>query len=142
MQESDVLAGRLCQFDSLTVSTRQIKYSAKPEGRKKSMEQFAQFKREMETSSATLQKKIDARESFYLVDVREPEEHQQFNIGGILMPLQDLLKKKSFVFSHNDTVILYCKMGGRSLTAAKYLSDQGFKNVFSLHSGINAWKRQ
>jgi rhodanese-related sulfurtransferase len=42
-------------------------------------------------SSAELKKKLDANEAIVLVDVREPDEHALFNIGGTLLPLGNIL---------------------------------------------------
>ena len=31
--------------------------------------------------------RLDAGESLHLLDVREPAEHEEFNIGGVLLPI-------------------------------------------------------
>jgi len=54
--------------------------------------------------------------AYQLIDVREPEEHQRFNIGGTLIPMSQLLKKIELL----DTslpIVVYCKRGIRSQLA-------------------------
>jgi rhodanese-related sulfurtransferase len=41
-------------------------------------------------SAAELKKRIDSGETLNIVDVREPHEHEEFNIGGILVPLGEI----------------------------------------------------
>ena len=142
VDHKDILAGKLCQFDSLNASVHQIKYQLSAESRKKSQERFERFSQLIEISPFFLSNKINNKESFYLIDVREPDEHKEFNIGGVLIPLQSLLEKTSFDFSPDETLILYCKMGSRSLRAAKHLIDKGFVKAFSLHGGLDRWKKQ
>lgn len=140
LDHPDVLKGKLCQFDSLAVSIRQIKYQPSTTGRKKSIERFAQPIQSLEISPALLSEKIKNNETFFLLDVREEKERSLYNIGGDHFPLQALLAQTSFSFSTSDTIILYCQMGSRSLQAAKYLQSKGFYNVFSLQGGMNNWK--
>jgi rhodanese-related sulfurtransferase len=40
-----------------------------------------------------LQQKINAGENFQLIDVREPDEHEEFNIGGQLIPLGEIAQQ-------------------------------------------------
>ncbi len=54
--------------------------------------------------------------SFQLIDVREPGEHQAFDIGGELMPLSSLTKHTSRLLT-NQPVVVYCKRGIRSQLA-------------------------
>lgn len=87
-----------------------------------------------------LKKKIDAGEKFVLIDVREPYEHQEFNIGGSLIPMSNLESKIDDLAEHKDQeVILYCRSGNRSGIAQQFLLQKGFKNVLNLTGGMLAW---
>src|SRR5579871_6534135 len=76
-----------------------------------------------------------------LIDVRSNPEHVQFNIGGILIPLNELPTRLTEL-DVNKTIIAYCHSGVRSLMAVKILMDAGFKHVKSLEGGIVAWQQQ
>ena len=46
----------------------------------------------MKSITATeLARLIDSKSDFQLIDVREPEEHAAFNIGGLLIPLNEIV---------------------------------------------------
>jgi len=50
---------------------------------------------------------------FQLIDVREASEHHAFNIGGLLIPLSDILKEKNKL-EVDKPIVFYCKRGIRS----------------------------
>lgn len=77
-----------------------------------------------------------------LIDVREPEEHQLFHIGGDLFPLPEIMEHVEEI-SRTKKVIFYCKMGVRSQIAIQRLQDKyGFTNLVNLRGGMEAWKRE
>lgn len=87
-----------------------------------------------------LKKKMDAGEDFVLIDVREPYEHQEFNIGGTLIPMGNLPNSLNDLAKHKDEeVILYCRSGNRSGMAQQFLLQNGFKNVLNLTGGMLSW---
>lgn len=87
-----------------------------------------------------LKKKMDAGEDFVLIDVREPYEHQEFNIGGTLIPMGNLPNSLNDLAKHKDEeVILYCRSGNRSGMAQQFLIQNGFKNVLNLTGGMLSW---
>ncbi|MFT6147772.1 MAG: adenylyltransferase/sulfurtransferase [Saprospiraceae bacterium] len=57
---------------------------------------------------------------FQLIDVREPSEHNAENIGGILIPLGDIMSNKDKI-KHGKPVVIYCKRGIRSQIAIQRL---------------------
>ena len=57
---------------------------------------------------------------FQLIDVREPEEHAAFNIGGTLIPLEDILRKTAEL-NLSQPIVFYCKRGIRSQIAIQKL---------------------
>ena len=88
-----------------------------------------------------LKAKMDAQEDFVLIDVREPFEYEEFNLGGELIPLGIVPVKLMDIAHYKDKeVIVHCKMGGRSAMAQKILLSNGFQNVKNLTGGVTAWK--
>ena len=86
--------------------------------------------------------KLDANEKVNLVDVREPHEHAEFNIGGILLPLGKVqtMQIDDIEDLRNEEVIVYCRSGARSAQAAMILQQLGFGNVINLEGGMVGWK--
>jgi rhodanese-related sulfurtransferase len=89
-----------------------------------------------------LKKRMDAGEDVHLVDVREPNENEDFNIGGILLPLGDIRNMQTDTIDEwkDDEIVLYCRSGNRSGIATQILEQMGFKNVKNLTGGMLAWK--
>jgi adenylyltransferase/sulfurtransferase len=86
-----------------------------------------------------LKQKIDAKEDFFLLDVREPNEFQIGRIpGSTLIPLGEVPQRYQEIPKDKD-IVVHCKMGGRSAKAAAFLRQQGFKNVRNLKGGILDW---
>lgn len=86
--------------------------------------------------------RLDAGESLHLVDVREPAEHGEFNIGGTLLPLGQLrlMDTEPIDDLKNEEVIVYCRSGNRSAQACMILETVGFTNVKNLTGGMLAWQ--
>ena len=94
---------------------------------------------ETETTVTELKKKMDAKDDFFLLDVREPNEFQIGRIpGSTLIPLGEVPQRVNEI-PRDKEIIVHCKMGGRSAKAATFLRQQGFKNVKNLTGGILAW---
>ena len=85
-----------------------------------------------------LKQRLDKGDDLFVLDVREPHEYQICNIGGHLIPLNDLPKRVSELDSSRE-IVVHCKMGGRSAKAADFLRQSGFSRVHNLAGGINAW---
>jgi sulfur-carrier protein adenylyltransferase/sulfurtransferase len=89
-----------------------------------------------------LKRKMDAREKFVLIDVRELFEYDICRIpGSKLLPLGELPSRMSELDSA-DEIVLHCKMGGRSAKALKLLQEAGFTKVHNVAGGIEAWAEQ
>ncbi|ABF39208.1 UBA/THIF-type NAD/FAD binding protein [Candidatus Koribacter versatilis Ellin345] len=88
-----------------------------------------------------LKRRLDAGEKPFILDVREPHEYQIANLGGHLIPLNDLPKRIGEL-DPTQEIITHCKMGGRSQQAVDFLRQQGFKNAKNLTGGINAWSEK
>lgn len=89
-----------------------------------------------------LKSKIDNGESVHLVDVREPHEHAEFNIGGTLLPLGKVqtMQVDDIEDLKNETVYVYCRSGNRSGQACLILGTMGFTNVINVAGGMLAWQ--
>jgi len=85
-----------------------------------------------------LKKRLDRRDDLFVLDVREPHEYQICNLGGHLIPLNDLPKRVNELDSSRE-IVVHCKTGGRSAKAADFLRQSGFTKVHNLTGGINAW---
>lgn len=90
-----------------------------------------------------LKSRLDAGENIHLVDVREPSENADFNIGGILLPLGEIRNMQTDTIDDwkDDEIVLYCRSGNRSGIATQILEQMGFKNVKNLTGGMLAWKQ-
>ncbi len=77
----------------------------------------------------------ERRDAVYLIDVREPAEHAETNIGGHLIPLASLESRLAGL-DKTKAIVVYCRRGPRSQQAAKILMDHGFQDVAYLAGGI------
>jgi len=70
-----------------------------------------------------LKTRLDAGENIHLLDVREPSENAEFNIGGILLPLGEIRNMQTDAIDDwkNDEIVAYCRSGNRSGIAAQFL---------------------
>ena len=96
----------------------------------------------MQTIGADELKKRMSEEKLNLIDVRQPEEHADFNIGGILLPLGNIMSMQIDDIEHlrNEEIICYCRSGQRSMQAAMMLETMGFTNVKNLAGGMMGWQ--
>src|ERR1700692_4244710 len=85
-----------------------------------------------------LKRRLDAKEDLFVLDVREPHEYQICNMGGHLIPLNDLPKRVNELDSSREIVVPY-KMGGRSTKAVELLRQGGFKKGYNGAGGGNCW---
>ncbi len=90
----------------------------------------------------TLKERLDAGEQIRLVDCREPNEYEAFNLGGMLLPLGKIqgMEIDSIMEWKNEEVIIHCRSGQRSMMAAMFLEAVGFTNVVNLAGGVMAWQ--
>lgn len=141
LQHPQVSAGTLKNIDVLNGSILNLRYHASADGRKKSMERFSDPAAALTITPAAVLHKIKESQHMLLLDVREPADHQTFNIGGINIPLRELQQAGSFPFSAQQEIIVYCQKGNRSMQAASLLSKKGFNNVLSMQGGVELWQQ-
>lgn len=95
----------------------------------------------MEITVQDLRSKLEAGEKFVFIDVREPWEYEEFNLGAQLIPLNNLVNSTYELDDHKeDEIILHCRSGARSAMAQGLLLANGFKNVLNLKGGVMAWQ--
>jgi len=89
-----------------------------------------------------LKARLDAGEKLNIVDVREPHEHAEFNIGGLLLPLGkvQLLQIDDLEDMKDEELIVYCRSGNRSGQACMMLDMAGFRNTKNLVGGMLRWR--
>jgi len=92
-----------------------------------------------EITPVELKKKLDAGETPFILDVREPNEYQINRIpGSTLIPLGELPRRYQEL-PRDREIVAQCKMGGRSAKAMDFLKTVGFTNVKNLKGGILEW---
>ncbi|MEM7184469.1 MAG: rhodanese-like domain-containing protein [Spirochaetota bacterium] len=80
--------------------------------------------------------------SFYLLDVRNPNEQEICTIPktDVLIPVAELPERFSEILAWKEKeVIVYCRSGVRSLRACEILAEKGFTDVANLQGGILAY---
>jgi rhodanese-related sulfurtransferase len=88
--------------------------------------------------------RLDKGEKLNLVDVREPHENADFNIGGQLVPLGNVraMQVDELESLKDQEVIVYCRSGNRSGQAGLLLETMGFQHVKNLAGGMLAWEEK
>lgn len=86
--------------------------------------------------------RMDTGEKLNILDVREPNENSEFNIGGSLVPLGKIqsMQLDDIEEWKNDEIIVYCRSGNRSGQACLILETAGFTNVKNLTGGMLEWR--
>lgn len=132
-----VLSGELLSFNAITTQFDHFTFSVNPKNRNihafSDYEQFCAMSNEI--SASQLKKKIERKEDFQLIDVREKQEYDQKNIGGILIPLNALEKNLSQIDGSKETIV-HCASGARSKKAVQLLREKGFTKVYNLRNGL------
>ncbi len=153
------LIGRLLLYSALGMSFREVRIKRDPEcpicgdhptisglvdydrlcGISKPLDSHEQLE---EIDAATLMEMIERRQSFTLIDVREPDEYANYRIpNSILMPLAQV-RARSGELDPAALIVSQCEVGVRSAAACEILRKGGFKHVVNLKGGIQAWMRQ
>lgn len=79
-----------------------------------------------------------------ILDVRSPNEfYQGFIPGALLIPLQQLHERLPEIENYKEKeILIYCRSGRRSAVASELLIQKGFRKVFNLKGGVNAWMQE
>lgn len=100
------------------------------------------LKKMKEVSVQELKAKIDNKEDFQLIDVRETFEYEVSNLDGLNIPLGGILIEADQIVK-DKPVIVQCRSGKRSAAAIMQLEQQfGYDNLYNLKGGILAWQAE
>lgn len=151
------LIGRLLLFDALKMQFRELKIRKNPEcpvcGKSPSIQQLIDYEafcgvpieptdgagvRADEITVGELKEWRDRGDDIFLLDVREPHEYAIVNIGGHLIPLNELPGRVHELDSSKE-IVVHCHHGPRSRRAVDFLKQTGFKKVKNLIGGIDHW---
>jgi rhodanese-related sulfurtransferase len=89
-----------------------------------------------------LKARMDAGEKLNIIDVREPQEYAEFNIGGKLIPLGNILSMQVDELEDykDEELIVHCKAGSRGAQACLFLETMDYSNCKNLTGGVVAWQ--
>ena len=144
------LSGRFFVFDALTFETRTLRISKQKDSPVITSlidyEQFCGMKViEKKLKELTVEEFLQWQESgedIQVIDVREPAEYEQANIGALLIPLATVASRADEI-SRDKKVVVHCKLGGRSAKAINELEEKfGFTNLYNLKGGITAYLQE
>ena len=134
----EVLSGRLLVINALTMQTQCFGFNAIEENTK--IDHLGTYIYDCEPAASSINleelKQLLQTGKIQLVDVREPEEHIVFNIGGINIPLSQVATDNRLLKSDHTTIVFYCASGVRSKKAVELFSDSNVKKILSLQGGI------
>jgi adenylyltransferase/sulfurtransferase len=157
--KGEPLIGRLLLVDALSMRFRELKLRKNPEcpvcgvnptvtklidynqfcGIAPEPAQAAQVKNGIpQISVRELKQRRDAGDDFFLLDVREPYEYQIAQIGGYLIPQNDVPNRLGELDPAKE-IVVQCRSGARSQRIAELLKANGFEHVSNLAGGILAW---
>ena len=161
--KGEPLVGRLLLVDALTMRFRELKLRKNPDcpvcGKNPTVtelidyNQFCGIANEPpvdapikngipQISVRDLKTKLDKRETnndnFLLLDVREPYEYQIAQIGGYLIPQNDVANRLAELDKSRE-IVVHCRSGARSQKIAEFLKEQGYQKVSNVAGGILAW---
>ncbi len=142
-----LLENQILLVDASDLSFRKIKLSKDPE--RKEITELIDYESFCNPEKSPLKKlpelapmeahQLIRQNKIAVIDVREPHEFAQANIGGINLPAGELMNNIGRI-PRRTTVLLVCRSGARSLRALEKLNSLGFDNAFSLNGGINRWR--
>jgi molybdopterin/thiamine biosynthesis adenylyltransferase/rhodanese-related sulfurtransferase len=162
LAKGDLLIGRLLLVDALAMRFRELKLRKNPQcpvcgdnptvTRLIDYQQFCglapQSSKEKTLNSGIpqitvqeLKRRLDAGDDIMILDVREPYEYKIANIGGTLIPQNEVPRRLAEI-DRNREIVVQCRSGGRSQRIAEFLAAQGYPNVKNLAGGILAWADQ
>jgi rhodanese-related sulfurtransferase len=95
-----------------------------------------------EVTIGDVKRKLDAKEQFHFIDVREDHEFAKDRAKGALHLGRGIVERDiETVLPQKDAqIILYCGGGFRSALAAESLGRMGYTNVSSMAGGMKAWR--
>ncbi len=101
-------------------------------------------KRVRETNVDEIKARLDRKDNFILVDVREESEYAKDHLPGAIHIGKGVIERdiETKVPDFNAPLVLYCGGGFRSALAADNLQKMGYTNVLSMDGGIRDWRER
>ncbi|MFI5144296.1 MAG: molybdopterin-synthase adenylyltransferase MoeB, partial [Ignavibacteria bacterium] len=135
------LTGRLLQLDALNMKFSELSFSKDGNcpvcGNNPSITHLIDYDsfcgndiehtpvNDWEITAEQLKNKMDRNDKFRLIDIREQYESMITNIGGELIPMNNIPAKMDD-FRKDEEIVLYCRTGHRSESVVQYLRKMGF----------------
>ncbi len=157
--KGEPLIGRLLYFDALKMSFREFKIQKNKScpvcGENPTVRELIDYEgfcgitpertrmeEELQVTPEEVKRRLGKGDSLLLLDVREPVEYAICKLpDSKLIPLGQIPDRVRELDSAQD-IILYCHHGVRSLQAAQFMREAGFKRVWSMKGGIEAWSER
>ncbi len=93
-------------------------------------------------TASELKARWDRGDRPFLLDVREPVEHNLVHLpGSTLIPLGELVGRQHEL-DHAREIVVYCHLGIRSMHAVAFLRHAGFAGARNLRGGVDAWSAE
>jgi len=92
-----------------------------------------------------LKHRVQENKNLHILDVREQDEFDEFNIGATFLPLSRLRNMEIDEiedWDENEPIIVHCRSGKRSVEACMLLSTMGYAHPINLIDGILGWKEK
>ena len=101
-------------------------------------------KRIREVTIDEVKAKLDRKEKFLLIDVREESEYAADHLPGAIHLGKGIIERdvENRVPDQDTPVVLYCGGGFRSALAADNLQKMGYTHVLSMDGGIRGWREK
>jgi rhodanese-related sulfurtransferase len=88
-----------------------------------------------------LKQRLDNKDKFLFLDVREDWEYEEDNLGAKNIPLGELPTRLEELEEYKKSeIIIHCRSGSRSANAKNYLTSKGFAKVRNTLGGIVAFR--
>ncbi|HUK23500.1 MAG TPA: rhodanese-like domain-containing protein [Terriglobales bacterium] len=97
-----------------------------------------------ETNVDEVKDRLDRKDKFTLVDVREESEYAADHLPGAIHLGKGIIERdiETRVPNLDTPLVLYCGGGFRSALAADNLQKMGYRNVLSMDGGIRGWREK
>jgi len=94
-----------------------------------------------QTNVQEVKQRLDAKEQFTLIDVREETEWAKGHLPGAVHLCKGIIERdiENAVPIKGTPIVLYCGGGYRSALAADNLQKMGYTNVLSMDGGWRGW---
>lgn len=161
--KGELLIGRLLLYDALKMNFREVKFRRNPKcpvcGDAPTIKELIDYEafcgltrggevkaesdgKIPEITVKDLKARVDQKKKFVLIDVREPSEFAICKIPGAkLVPLSTVAEHANELDTA-DEIVVHCHFGGRSAKAVALLQKMGFKKIWNLKGGIDAWSQE